>query len=524
MSQSLVVVIATTIVSLVHSGTHKFTVDLSSTSNDVYAFWQSCTTMDHAYVALRADFQEQLATTVKELKIEFIRFHSIFDDSIGIYNPRKPTTGNGNSPYSYVNVDKIYDFLQSINIKPLVEMDFMPSVMVPNNSSYKAGMYPIYPVWVGPPTNKTQWYNFVKSFVQHLVDRYGMETVSTWAFDAWNEPNCDHGWGPGGQKSFEDTWNVTANAVKSVNKSFKVGAPGTCGMGWYTDFPQWCHDNKVPLDFFSTHIYPTDQNTPATHNGYLGLLQHLQSTIKKVSPTMQIGNTAYGCTIESDSPSGHNMGTHDTSYNAACFSTFASQFQVLDRDQWFIWSFTGFTDLWDQQGFLSAPFHNGYGWMTQRGIKKPTYHALRLLVEYASDRKYFTVKREDSSESNTTLEVFVTMNDSKNEIAVFVMNWIPHGKPINNETVIVKLNNVPNNKNIPSEGILYRIDSDNCNPGEVWQKQGSPVYPSQKQLDEMVNASNTYPHKIGITNNNGDVTLQVDIPKDGVAVTVIDLS
>ena len=95
---------------------------------------------------------------------------------------------------------------------------------------------------------------------------------------------------------------------------------------------------------------------------------------------------------------------NDTSYNAVCFSTFASQFQALNRDQWFIWSFTGFSDLWDQQGYFSAPFHNGYGWMTQRGIKKATYHALKLLVQYASNRKYFNVKRVDSNEVNMTLE------------------------------------------------------------------------------------------------------------------------
>ena len=178
------VILLLSILITINSAAYTFTVDTSSTPNEVYPFWQSATTFDHAYCALRKDFQDQLRTTVQELKIEFIRFHSIFDDSIGILNPRNPTTGNGNSPYSYVNVDKIYDFLQSINIKPLVEMDFIPSIMVPNNSTYLSNMYE-YPVYIGPPTNKTQWYEFVKSFVQHLADRYGMQNVSTWAFDSW---------------------------------------------------------------------------------------------------------------------------------------------------------------------------------------------------------------------------------------------------------------------------------------------------------------------------------------------------
>ena len=183
---SFICLIASSVIISLNSAAYTFTVDTSSTPTDVYAFWQSCTTFDHAQSALRKDFQDQLTQTVKDLKIEFIRFHSIFDDSIGILNPRQPTTGNGNSPYSYVNVDKIYDFLQSINLKPLVEMDFIPSIMVPNNKTYLSNMYE-YPVYIGPPTNKTQWYEFVKSFVQHLVDRYGSDIVATWAFDAWYE-------------------------------------------------------------------------------------------------------------------------------------------------------------------------------------------------------------------------------------------------------------------------------------------------------------------------------------------------
>ena len=46
------------------------------------------------------------------------------------------------------------------------------------------------------------------------------------------------------------------------------------------------------------------------------------------------------------------------------------------------------------------------GWQTE---------VLRLFVEYASNRK---------------LEVFVTINNDKNEIVVFIMNWAILGQPI----------------------------------------------------------------------------------------------
>ena len=72
-------------------------------------------------------------------------------------------------------------------------------------------------------------------------------------------------------------------------------------------------------------------------------------------------------------------------------------------------------------GIFSAPFHDGYGCMTQRGIKTATYHALRLLVEYASERKYFDVKTVDNNDVNTTLEVFVTIDEDESELVVSVI-------------------------------------------------------------------------------------------------------
>eukprot|EP01084_Bolivina_argentea_P020431 37988_1 len=98
------------------------------------------------------------------------------------------------------------------------------------------------------------------------------------------------------QETFQDTWTYTAKAVKDVNETFIIGAPGTCKMEWYDTFPQWAYQNKVPLDFFSTHVYPNEHGAAPTHDGYLKLLQQLEAAIKDLSPKMQIGNTAYGCT------------------------------------------------------------------------------------------------------------------------------------------------------------------------------------------------------------------------------------
>ena len=267
-----------------------FTVDFNQNSLPIWKFWErycyicilhayikqitystlstSGTTFDHAYVALRQDWRDQLLQTHQDLNIEWVRFHNILDDDIGIVN-----AGNPSLPYSYINVDKIYDYIYSIGMKPLVELDFMPSSFVP--STQRSRLYQ-YPVYAGPPNNYTQWYEFIKSFVEHITDRYGSDIISSWSFDAWNEPNSGaNNWQDHNLETFEKTWNQTARAIKAVNKSYFIGGPGSEALGWIPDFPQWCKDHDVPLDFVSTHMYPTHGDAEPTHNGFLEILKNL---------------------------------------------------------------------------------------------------------------------------------------------------------------------------------------------------------------------------------------------------------
>ena len=44
---------------------------------------------------------------------------------------------------------------------------------------------------VSPPKDWDKWADLITQFAQHLVDRYGIDEVSQWYFEVWNEPNLD---------------------------------------------------------------------------------------------------------------------------------------------------------------------------------------------------------------------------------------------------------------------------------------------------------------------------------------------
>ena len=91
----------------------------------------------------------------------------------------------------------------------------------------------------------------------HWVDRYGLQEVAEWFFEVWNEPNLKAFW-TGTQKEYFKLYRATAVAIKKVDPSLKVGGPATARDGWIEEFLEFCETGSVPVDFVSTHHYPTD--------------------------------------------------------------------------------------------------------------------------------------------------------------------------------------------------------------------------------------------------------------------------
>ena len=62
--------------------------------------------------------------------------------------------------------------------------------------------------------------------------------------------------------------------VNSLKRNL-VGGPATCQSQWLTETIQFCEANNVPIDFISTHEYPTDI-TPTVRN----TLQQVMTKVK----------------------------------------------------------------------------------------------------------------------------------------------------------------------------------------------------------------------------------------------------
>lgn len=141
----------------------------------------------HAILSLRASWRGDLCAVKTVTDFQWVRFHGILDDEVGAFTRNE----HGQPIYNFSQVDEIYDGLLKNGVRPLVEISFMVTQLAANPFDLHVFWY--HPN-VSPPRDWPEWDAFMEAFARHLVDRYGIDEVSKWYFEVWNEPNIDF-WG-----------------------------------------------------------------------------------------------------------------------------------------------------------------------------------------------------------------------------------------------------------------------------------------------------------------------------------------
>jgi xylan 1,4-beta-xylosidase len=359
------------------------TADLGRAAGPMNRMFNFCVGAGRANEGLRADWQRQLRRVHAECGFRYIRFHGLFCDDMGVYFEEK-----GRPVYNWQYIDELFDFLHSIGMKPFVELGFMPGALA-------SGSQTIF-WWRGnvtPPKDYAKWEAFIVAFVRHCTERYGRDEVRSWYFEVWNEPNLDGFWmGNPGKKPYEEwapaaraeyfkLYATTARAVKSVDASYRVGGPATAGEGWIDETLAFCAENKVPLDFISTHSYATmsgylDEHGDAgtvfspDRNAITAGVQRVRGEIDR-SPfsKAELHYTEWSSSYTPADP------IHD-SYHSAAFILDKMRNIGAAADSMSYWTFT---DIFEEPGPRTTPFHGGFGLLNYQDLPKPSFFAYKFL-------------------------------------------------------------------------------------------------------------------------------------------------
>ena len=225
-------------------------IDFAAAGHPFPHFWEQMFGSGRAILSLRDDYRRDLREVKQATGFEYIRFHAILDDEVGVY----AEDADGKPVYNFSYIDQIYDGLLQNGVRPFVELSFMPKALADEHIFQSFWYKPI----ISPPKSYAKWGDLIARLAQHLVDRYGIEEVSQWYFEVWNEPNLDFWAGEPRQQTYFELYDSTARTLKGVNSRLRVGGPATAQAAWVGAFIRHCVERNVPFDFVSTHVYGND--------------------------------------------------------------------------------------------------------------------------------------------------------------------------------------------------------------------------------------------------------------------------
>ncbi|WP_292104619.1 cellulase family glycosylhydrolase [Brevundimonas sp.] len=325
---------------------------------------------DYPGVTGRDDALAQLRIVRDELGFDYIRFHAIFHDDMGVYREV-----DGRPVYDFSRIDRLYDRFLEMGIRPFIELGFTPHDM---RTSDQTLFY-----WQGNTSHPDpeKWEGLIDAFVRHLIARYGAEEVRRWYFEFWNEPNLDGFWENADQAAYFDHYALTVRTIKAINPALRVGGPSTAGAAWVPELLAYAEANDLPVDFITTHTYGVaggfldefghdDNMLLTTPDSIIADVRNVRAQIEASHrPGLPLYFTEWSASYNPRDP------VHDSHISASFILTKTRQAEGLAQNM----SYWAFSDLFEEPGPQTLPFQGGFGLMNPQGVRKPAWFAYKYL-------------------------------------------------------------------------------------------------------------------------------------------------
>lgn len=331
-------------------------------------FFSACIGAGRAGEVMRHIPMQQLKQMQAECPFRYIRFHGLFHEEMNIVHRNE----DGSLSFCFQYVDLLFDSLLEADIRPIVELGLMPEIMAKEQE---------YVFWwkmnKSMPKEIKEWEALIEALVRHLTYRYGEEEIKNWYFEVWNEPN-HRGFFTEYQNmdAYFELYDAAARAVKIVNPAYRVGGPATAGMKWIDELIEHCKEKNIALDFITSHSYGIKGDFDPEGNAivYLPNVDKVSREIRQHGRICHDAGLPLIITEWSSSFSPTDF-IHDNYYNAPYLLRAIKQ-SAGYADMFSYWTYT---DIFEENGPPTKPFHGGFGLINTQSIPKPTYYAYCFL-------------------------------------------------------------------------------------------------------------------------------------------------
>jgi xylan 1,4-beta-xylosidase len=339
--------------------------------------WKTTIASGRAALQLREDLHSHMAILQQKIGYSYCRFHGLFHDEMAVVARRK----DGTLAFRWAQVDKIFDALLQIGIRPHVELSTMPVALASGTTTIDDWEWN-----TTPPRDYAEWGQLVGAFARHCLDRYGLDEIAQWYYEVWNEPNINF-W-TGTQADYWKLYDASAAALKAVSPRLRVGGPVSARAEWIADLIAHCSTRGVPLDFISTHIYAQDEwvlypglkGSPYEPGRFVpDMVRGVRETVRRSAmPDLEVHMTEWDSVVPL--PDGQLLWDKNpnSADNMSAAATACDLALAVDGDcDTFCWWEA--SDVVGESGIPLSEFSGCYGLLTLNGIPKAVLNAFSFL-------------------------------------------------------------------------------------------------------------------------------------------------
>jgi xylan 1,4-beta-xylosidase len=482
----------------------------------------------------------------------YVRTHNLLTSGDGVAALKWGSTNaytedeKGNPVYSWVIVDSVMDTYLERGMKPLVEIGFMPEALSVKPRPYRHSWNTdqpynnIYTGWSYPPKNYSKWAELVFQWVRHSIDRYGLEEVTRWKWELWNEPNIKY-W----QGTFDEyckLYDYTADAVKRACPDCSMGGPHTTNPNgesaekYLRDFLQHCVSGKnyatgrvgSPIDFIAFHAKGAPKvvddhvrmnmspqlDAVATGFGVVASFPELKDLPVIIGECDPEGCAA--CSMQNHPQNAYRNGTMYSSYTAA---SYARIYDLMDQydinlEGAVTWAFE----------FEGQRWFDGFRDLATNGVDKPVLNVFRMFGMMQGDRIAADTPGAitadeiiSSGHRQDSPDIHAIASRDDHSIAIMVWNYHDDSRPAAPSPVELQVKGIPAGRALLHH---YRIDSAHSNSYETWKRMGSPqdVTAAQYKMLEASGQLQLMGSPQWIACEKGETKFNLALPRHGVSL------
>jgi xylan 1,4-beta-xylosidase len=503
---------------------YQLTVNAGNETGRINRFWQAAVGSDHMYMVIDSarpgiNLQGAYALAANELGMKRVRGHGIFDDDVGVYHEV-----NGLPTYTWDNLDKIFDYITSIGMDPLIEVGFMPGDLASGTRTF--GWYGGVPGNVTLPRDWVRWGDFMYNVAKHCIDRYGLDRVRSWNWEVWNEPDLPRGdFFQGTIQDYFRLYDTTVQGLLRADPQLRVGGPSVAisGNNWISDFIDHCMTNNVKLDFVTWHAYPTFKADPTAIPGAQRNVQGVIDRKKIQYPQLNVQNylTEWNTTYLGGESFNHEM---SASFVAKTIhSLFASQNGVKAPDAAALWVIS---EVWEEWETTADSFDVMGMVLRTHNVRKPAFLAYQMMAAMHNIELDF----QGGTQASRGLNGWATVSDNKKQVEVLIYdhNFV-NGTNAAADFVTTVVDNVTLNLRAlpfakPSVTVQrFGVDRDHNNAYTVARLAGDTHFPTAATWTQMEAAGQLrtiQPDETRAT-VGGALTLQFQQNQPGVSLFLI---